>query len=90
MSRESRKGPFRLYKGSYFIVFYDKSDMHLVYMFDNIREIVKFQKKELTRQNLNLVNVELYRALRSETHMTRFLTGEPLRVYIINENEDED
>ena len=90
MVKEYRRGPHRLYKGSFFIVFYDKTDTNLLYMFDNVREILKFQKKELTRQNINLTNVELYRALRSDTHFTRFLTGEVLRVYIINENEEND
>lgn len=77
------------YKNKYFIVFYDKTDEHLLYLFDNVREIVIFQKKEPTRTNINLVNVELYRALKSKEHFTRFLNGEVLRVYII-ENEEND
>lgn len=85
-----RYGTHKFYKGQYFIVFYDKADMNLLYMFDNVRDILKFQKKPLTRVNINLLNVELYRALKSDTHFTRFLTGEVLRVYIINNDEDED
>lgn len=80
---ETRCGPQRLYKGRYFIVFYDKTDEHFIEMFDNVREILKYQKKELTRQNINIVNVELFRALRSKEHFTRFLDGRVLRVYII-------
>lgn len=79
----------KLYKGCYTIVFYDKTDTYYLYGFDNIREILKFMKKEPTRININLVNVELYRALRSDTHFTKFLTGEVMRVYIVNVNEDE-
>lgn len=85
-----RRGPRKFYKGRYFIVFYDKTDEVLEHMFDNVREILKFQKRECTRQNVNLINVELYRALRSKTHITKFLTGEVMRVYIIEREENED
>lgn len=81
--KEVRRGTFRYYKGSFFIVFYDKTDEYLMYMFDNVRDILKFMNKEVNRQNVNIVNNELYNALKTENHFTRFLTGEVLRVYII-------
>lgn len=81
----TRTGPHRLYKGRYFLVFYDKSDEELKYMFDNVRDILKFMGKSVTRTNVNLINVELCRALRSKSHATRFLTGETLRVYMISD-----
>ena len=87
--REVRSGTFKLYKGSFFIVFYDKTDEWLQYMFDNVRDILKFMGKPITRQNVMLVNNELYRALKSETHFTRFLTGEVLRVHIIKTKKEE-
>lgn len=87
---EVRRGPRKFYKGRYFIVFYDKTDEVLEHMFDNVREILKFQKKEITRQNVNLINVELYRALRTKEHITKFLTGEVMRVYIIEREEIDD
>lgn len=76
------------YKGKYFICFYDTDDS-FKYMFNNVREILKFKNKEFSPQNARLINVELYRALKSESHFTKFLTGELMRVYIIN-TEDED
>lgn len=76
----------QFYKGQYFIVFYDKSDTKLMYMFDNVRDILRFKKEEITRQAVTRINVELYRALKTNTHFTRFLTGEVLRVYIIDIN----
>lgn len=88
MSREVRTGTHKLYKGKYFIVFYDKTDTKFLESFDNVREILKFQNKPITRQNVNLINVELYRALRTDTHFTRFLTGEVMRVYIIDTSSD--
>lgn len=78
-----------LYKGRFFLVFYDKHDEELKYMFDNVRDILKFMGKEVTRLNVNRVNVELYRALSSKEHFCRFLTGELLRVYMIS-NDDVD
>ena len=78
-----------LYKGRFFLVFYDKHDEELKYMFDNVRDILKFMGQEVTRLNVNRVNVELYRALSSKEHFCRFLTGELLRVYMIS-NDDVD
>lgn len=78
-----------LYKSRFFLVFYDKSDENLKYMFDNVRDILKFMGQEVTRLNVNRVNVELYRALSSKEHFCRFLTGEVLRVYMIS-NDDVD
>ena len=80
---ESRQGTHKLYKGHFFIVFYDKHDESLLYMFDNVREILKFRKLPITRQNVNTINVELYRALQTDTHFTKML-GHLLRVYIID------
>lgn len=86
----TRRGPRQFYKGQYAIVFYDKEDLNYLYSFDNVREILKFQNKEPTRHAVNLINVELYRALRTETHFTTFLTGEVMRVYIIDLEEDDE
>ena len=74
----------KLYKGRYSIVFYDKTDEEHLYSFDNVRQILEFQGRPITRTNINLINVELYRALKSEEHFVRFLTGEIMRVYIID------
>lgn len=79
----------KFYKNKYVIVFYDKTDEFFRYMFDNVRDILKFQKRECNRQNIVQVSVELYRALRSKEHFTRFLTGEVMRVYIIDIKEGE-
>ena len=85
-----REGSHSKYKGRYFIAFYDKTGENLLYMFDNVREILKFQGKPLTRQNINHVNVRLYRALKTDTHFVTFLTDEVMRVYIFDENEEEE
>lgn len=79
----------KLYKGRYFIAFYDKTDEHFIELFDNVREILRWQGKPITRRAVNQVNVMLCRALQSEHHFTRLLTGEVMRVYIIDSTADE-
>lgn len=81
---EVRRGTQKLYKGHFFIVFYDASDEYLMYMFDNARDILTFMGAPITRNNVNKVNNNIVRALKRDTHLTRFLTGEPLRLYIID------
>lgn len=90
MTREVRTGTYKLYKGKYFIVFYDKTGERNLYSFDNVREILVFQNKQVNRQNINFVNVALYRALKSETHFTTLLTGDVMRVYVIDATDEED
>ena len=84
--REVRSGTHRLYKGSYIITFYDDCDEYLKYMFDNVRDILKFQGKEINSKNVNLINIEIYRALKTKTHITRFLTGEIITLHLIKIN----
>lgn len=77
------------YKGKYFIVFYSRDGEELLYMFDNIREILKFQRKEINRTNLNLINVEIYRGLKRKSREVRFLTGEIMQIYIFDIEDEE-
>ena len=46
-----------LYKGRFFLVFYDKSDENLKYMFDNVRDILKFMGQEVTISKLSVAEV---------------------------------
>lgn len=77
----------KLYKGKYFIAFYDKNDEQLLHIFDNVREILNFQKKQITRANVNLTNVNIVRALKRDSHTTSFLTGELMHIYIFDVDE---
>lgn len=81
--KEVRRGTYKYYKGSFIIVFYDREDLYIEYTFDNVREILKFIGKPINRTNVNIINNELYRALKSESHLTRFLTGDMMKVYIV-------
>lgn len=86
--REPRTGSRDYYRGKFFIVFYDETDEIMMHMFNNVREILAFQCKEVTRTNVNLINVELVRALKREGRDCWFLTGEHMKVYLITTEEE--
>lgn len=88
--KESKSNDRQYYKGEFFIVFYDKTGEEFLYMFDNVRDILRFQKKPITRASVNLINNMLYKALKTENHFVRFLTGDTMRVYIIQKEEETD
>lgn len=73
----------RYYKGKYIIVFYDVDDETYLREFNNVEEILTFRGEIITYTNKNMMNVELYRALRRKGNFTRML-GYPARVYIID------
>ena len=77
------------YKSKYFIAFYSLDGEELLYTFDNVREICQFQGKKPTRANINLINVEIYRGLKRKTRLVKFLTGEPMKIYIYDTEENE-
>ena len=87
---EPRKGPQSKYKGHCIIAFYDKTGEHYLHSFDNVRDILKFRKMPITRTDVNMMNVELYRALKRKGHTTNMLTGKQMSVWIIDEDDDED
>lgn len=87
-NKMSIANPF--FKGRYFIVFYAEDNDTFVEYFDNIKEICKYKQLELTPQNLNLVQVELYRALRRDDHSTKMLNGRKMYVYLIDVEDDDD
>lgn len=83
--KKAGRKPAKLYKSKYFLVFYDKTDEDLRYMFDNVREILEFMGKEYNSRNVSNIYVNLYMALRSEEHFITWLVpGEVLRVYLID------
>ena len=75
------------YKSKYFIAFYSLDEEELLYTFGNVREICQFQGKKPTRANINLINVEIYRGLKRKNRLVKFLTGEPMKIYIYDKEE---
>lgn len=80
----------KYYKKKYCIVFYDEDGEFIEYMFDNIYEILRFQKKPITKNNVYLLRTEIYRALKSKNHVVRFLNGKKLILDIVDMNVDEE
>lgn len=74
----------RLYKDRYVILFYERDDDTLKYMFDNIRQVCKELKWELNRRNLNIIQVNIARSLKRKSHQTNLFRGQCLRVYIVD------
>lgn len=89
MAEATRKGTHKYYKGIYSIDFYtDDATESFLFSFNNVRDILKFQGKEITRNNVTLINTEICRALKRTSHYTRFLTGKPMRLYITSLTEE--
>lgn len=71
-----------LYKGNCFFAFYDKEGENVRYIFDNVREILKFKNLPPTRSNIINVYKNIRRAEHSENHFTMFLTGEVMTLFV--------
>lgn len=80
----------KFYKKKYCIAFYDKTGEQFIDSFDNIRDILKHRGLPTTRRNVNTLNVELYRALRKDTHFTEMLDGRTVVTVWLFEPDMED
>lgn len=78
------------YKGHHIICFYDKTGENFINYFDNVRQIIIHRGLTLSRTRINQFNVELYRALRSETHHTKMLDGKNLYTVWLADIDDDD
>jgi len=74
----------KLYNKKYAIVFYEKDDDTLKYVFDNCREVCKALGWEINSKNLNKIQVDIFRSVRRTTHRTNLFRGQNLHVYIID------
>lgn len=82
----------KLYKNKYALSFYDLNGEDFRYLFYNVKEILKFQKKPITQKNVQKMNITIYNVLKKgkENNICRFLTGEKLRLYLVDMNEDDE
>lgn len=76
------------YKGQYLIVFYDRTGEWLLHMFNNVRDLLAFQGREMTRHNILNADKLLMRALNKENHSTRMLDGTFMKVYVIDIDDE--
>ena len=81
---ELKANRYKYYKGKYIIAFYDKDDEFLLYLFDSIKDIIRFQKKEINKQTVAYTNLLLYLALKKKNPKTKMLDGTVMTVRIID------
>lgn len=75
-----------LYKNKYCIVFYDITGEEFKFLFNNVREILEFQHKKVTKDSMQKMNNKLYYIFKKgiDDNICTFLNGEKLRVYLID------
>ena len=86
----SKNNDNNLFKGRYLIAFYGVDDETPICVFNNIREIMNYRGEEVNQRNYTFLKIHLYKALKRENHSTRMLDGSPMRVYLIDDLEDEE
>lgn len=83
----AKNGKDSYYKGRYYIAFYrEYDDDERFYMgFNNVIEICKYLKWEVTTTNINKIHQTLYKALyEKDDPYTKMIDGVKLRVYLID------
>lgn len=76
------------YKGRYLICFYDKQGEWSLHTFENVKELLKFQGREINRKNILNADKLLLRALNKDNHSTRMLDGTSMTVFIIDIDDE--
>lgn len=79
----------KFYKKRYLISFYDVNDENLLYFFDNVYQILKFQGKDINRKNANIIESQIYKSQNRKNHFCKFLNGQPMTCHLIDMLEDE-
>lgn len=89
MTNHEEETNIKLFKGRYCIAFYDINTEQLLYIFNNLKEIIIFKGEDITPKTYNFVKIGLYKALKRPHHTTRMLGGVLMQVYLIDIIEDE-
>lgn len=74
---------------THIVVFYDIISDLPVAMFESIWEIVDYRNLPHVKRSYDLISIELFNALRRETHTTEML-GQKMTVYMIDIQNEED
>ena len=79
-----------LYKERYWITFFDEDDETFLMGFDNLEDICRYKNLPVNKRNIDTIMINLYRALKRETHLTEMLIpGHPMHVYLIDMLDEE-
>ena len=87
----AKSGKDSYYKGQYYIAFYKEEDDDETFYagFNNVVEICKYNKWEVTTTNINLIHQALYKALcEKDEPYTKLIDGIRLKVYLIDMTEE--
>ena len=71
-----------LYKGKYYIAFYDEYGEDFIEGFDTVTNILYYLKKDITRENVLKMNQLVYYAIKNN-RTVYFLDGKPRKIYLI-------
>lgn len=85
-----KERPEKLYKDKYVIMFYEKDDDTFKYQFNNLRQVCKELGWPITRNNMNRIQVDIYRSIRKHNHQTNLFKGQCLKVYIVDVVDEDD
>jgi len=80
----------KYYKKRYMICFYDANDEFILYQFDNINQILRFQRKEVNKKNANYIAIQIYKSQQRKNHFCKFLNGQPMTCQLIDMLYDEE
>lgn len=76
------------YKNRYIIAFYEDDDETHFQSFDNVWDICRYKNLEINERNIRNLRNELCFALKRESHRTKMLNGNLMRVYLIDMIEE--
>ena len=94
--KQGHKGPRAksgnsYYKGRYYIAFYKEEDDDETFYagFNNVVEICKYNKWEVTTSNINMIHQALYKALyEKDEPYTKLIDGIRLKIYLIDMSDE--
>lgn len=80
------------YKSKYLITFYEMDDETYRFGFNNVKDILAWQGKPITKHNIIRTSVDIYRSVNDIHHYSTFLLGpsHPLKIYLIDMFDEED
>lgn len=71
-----------MYRGKYFIAFYDKTGEEFINCFDSIVNILYYLKSPITRQEVEKMRRKVFSAVKNDS-LVYFLDGKPRKIYLI-------
>lgn len=89
MLKKPQQKKVKYYKSKYFIVFYDKNDEDYIISFDNISDICRYKKLDVTQSNIQCIKNLLWSAFKKPDHRTRMLDGRLMHVYLVDVYDNE-